>query len=98
MSVGAPVYCNKRLGSPCRNEVQKGKYCDKLIGKKDCERECVSREGLGVSERQSRWDFRSTSGSQIGNKKKTVKEWGRKRKDIPLPLYCVLVECGECQS
>ena len=44
------MYCNKRLGSPCRNEVQKGKYCDKLIGKKDCERECVSREGLGVSE------------------------------------------------
>ena len=74
MSVGAPVYCNKRLGSPCRNEVQKGKYCDKLIGKKDCERECVSREGLGVSERQSRWDFISTSGSQIGNRKKTVKE------------------------
>ena len=49
-----------------------------------------------MSERRSRWDFISTSGSQIGNRKKTVKEWGRKRKDIPLPLYCVLVECGKC--
>ena len=36
------MHCNKRLGTPCKNEVQKGKYCDKLIGKKDCERECVS--------------------------------------------------------
>ena len=25
-----------------------------------------------MSERQSRWDFRSTNGSQIGNRKKTV--------------------------
>ena len=56
----------------------------------------MSLEGLGVSERQSRRDFKSTSGSQIGNRKKTVKEWGRKRKDMPLPLYCVLVEYGEC--
>ena len=72
--VGTPVYCNKCLGTPCENEVQKGKCCDKLIGKKDCERDCMSLEGLGVSERQSRRDFKSTSGSQIGNRKKTVKE------------------------
>ena len=83
------MYCSKRLGTPCKNEVQKGKYCGKLIGKKDCERECVSREGLGVSERQSRWDFISTSGSQIGNRKKTVKELGKKKEKIYLYPYTV---------
>ena len=39
--------------SPCKNEMLKcleGKHCDKLIDKKDCERERMSLEGLGVSE------------------------------------------------
>ena len=45
------MYCNKCLGTTCKNEVQKGKYCDKLIGQKDCEMECMSLQGLGVSKR-----------------------------------------------
>ena len=45
------MYYNKCLGTPCKNEVRKGKYYDKLIGKENCERECMSLEGLGVSER-----------------------------------------------
>ena len=57
----------------------------------------MSLEGLEVSEGQYRWDFRSTSGLQIGNRKKTVKEWGIKGKEIHLPSYFVLVECGERQ-
>ena len=45
------MYCNKCLGILCKNEVQKEKYYDTLIGKKNCERECMSLEGLGMSER-----------------------------------------------
>ena len=54
----------------------------------------MSREGLGVSERQSRWDFRSSSGSQVGNRKKTVKEWGKKEKIYlyPYTMYWLSVE------
>ena len=70
------MYCNKRLGTPCKNEVQNRKYCDKLTGKKDCQRNCVSLEGMGVSERQSRWDFRSTSGSQIENRREDGNRMG----------------------
>ena len=76
--------------SPCKNEVLKcleGDYCDNFIGKKNCERECVSLEGLGVSERWCRWDCISTNGSQIGNRMKDGKRMGDTRKDyVNLPL------------
>ena len=58
-------------------------YCDEFIGKKDCERKCVSQEVLGVSKRQSRRDFRSTSGSQIGNRIKDSKRMREKKKRLP---------------
>ena len=88
MSVGAPVYCNKCLGTPCKNEVLKcleGEYCEHFIGKKNCERECVSLEGLELSERWCRWDFRSTSGSQIGNRMKDGNRMRDKKKRLPRP-------------
>ena len=87
------MYYNKCLGTPCKNEVLKcleGEYCEHFIGKKNCERECVSLEGLGVSERWCRWDFRSTSGSQIGNRMKDGKRMREKKKDY-LDPHCVLV-------
>ena len=51
----------------------------------------MSLEGLGVSERQSRRGFRSTNGLQIGNRRKDGNRMGKKRKEISLPSYCVLV-------
>ena len=57
----------------------------------------MSREGLGVSERQSRRDFRSTSGSQIGNRMKDGKRMREKRKDY-LDPHCVLVGRGGRQG
>ena len=45
------MYYNECLGTPCKNEVPKGKHYDKSIDKKNCERERMILEGLGVSER-----------------------------------------------
>ena len=69
--------------SPCKNEVLKcleGDYCDNLIGKKNCERERMSLEGLRVSKRQSRRDLRSTSGLKIRNRRKNGNRIGEKKK------------------
>ena len=45
---------NKCLGTPCKTKVLEcleEEYYDNFVGTKNCERECVSLEGLGVSER-----------------------------------------------
>ena len=90
MSVGAPIYGNPCSRNRCKHEVLKylwGKYCDKFIGKKNCVRECMSLKGLGVSERMCRWDCKSTSGLQIGNRIEDGKRMGRKKDCLDPLLY-----------
>ena len=54
----------------------------------------MSLDGLGVSERWCRWDFRSTSGLQIGNGREDGKRKGEKKKRLcrPSTVYWLVVE------